>query len=125
MATTVTAIANIRPVASPLLAPFKSQVTTLADLGDKTIFGFSNHEFKVSALLAKLLCVTLIISIISPTTLRLVKRLLYPLQIKVGLRDKAQGYLMCEPLAGIEPATLPLVRGMLYPMSYSGTQFGI
>ena len=44
---------------------------------------------------------------------------------KVALRDKARGYLVCVPLAGIEPATLPLVRRMLYPMSYSGTQLGI
>ncbi len=44
---------------------------------------------------------------------------------KVALHDKAQGYLVCVPLAGIEPATLPIVGGMLYPMSYSGTQFGI
>ena len=58
---------HIFPVASPLLAPFKSQVTTLADLGGETIFGFSNHELKVSALLAKLLCVTLIFSTISFT----------------------------------------------------------
>jgi hypothetical protein len=49
----------------PFLAPFKSQVTTLANLGGETIFGFSNHELKVSALLTKLLCVTLIFSTIS------------------------------------------------------------
>jgi len=34
---------------------------------------------------------------------------------KVALRDKAQGYLVCEPLTGIEPATISLVRGMLCP----------
>ena len=38
LATTVTAIANIGPVASPLLAPFKRFATSKTDLWLKTIF---------------------------------------------------------------------------------------
>nr|WP_236850865.1 hypothetical protein [Candidatus Planktophila limnetica] len=51
------AILHVFPVASPLLAPFKGQVATLADLGGKPVFSFSNHELKGNAVLAKLLCV--------------------------------------------------------------------
>ena len=38
LATTVTAIANIGPVASPLLAPFKGQVAAQAGFWLKSIF---------------------------------------------------------------------------------------
>jgi hypothetical protein len=38
LATTVTAVANIRPVAGPLLAPFKRFATSVTDLWCKTIF---------------------------------------------------------------------------------------
>ena len=100
---------HIFPIASPLLAPFKGQIASLANLGFETIFGFSFHGLKITGVGAKLLCV-------SSNSL---------CNKKVALRDKAQGYLVCAPLTGFEPATLPLVMGMLYPMSYSGTQFGI
>ena len=98
------AVLHIFPVACPLFAPFKGQVATLTYLGFEAIFCLSFHGVKRNAFHSKV-------------TLRN--------KIKVVLHDKAQGYLVCVPLAGIEPATLPLVMGMLYPMSYSGTQLGI
>ena len=98
------AILNVFPITSPLLTPLKGQIASLTDLWCEAVFCFCFHKIKITGVVAKLLCVR---------------------KIKVALRDKAQGHLVCAPLTGFEPATLPLVRGMLYPMSYSGTQLGM